>query len=208
MKQLLLRLWQWLGKLLGAEPTPTPGYRRETDGLPAPRDGQAAASPAAAPPVAAAAPPPVTLPPPSPPQLDLHAGEAPRFSRKASLLTKPEGRLYRSLLRAVGGDYTVMAKVRLWDFLWLENEPPDRREYLSRLSCRHVDFLLCESDTLKPLLAIELDDYSHKKPEAQAADRFKDELFAVAGLPLLRLDHPNYPPAQLRAKLTACLVQP
>lgn len=32
MKQLLLRLWYWLGRLLGA--SDSPGYKRETDGLP------------------------------------------------------------------------------------------------------------------------------------------------------------------------------
>jgi hypothetical protein len=133
--------------------------------------------------------------------MDLHTGEAARYSRKASLLTKPEGRLYRSLLLAVEGEYQVMSKVRLWDFIWLENDPPERGKHLGRLSSRHVDFLLCEPLTLKPLLAIELDDYSHKKPEAIAADQYKDELFANAGLPLLRLPQPNIPPRRLREQI-------
>jgi hypothetical protein len=131
----------------------------------------------------------------------LHAGQAARFSRKASILTRPEGILYRSLLRAVGEKYQVMAKVRLWDFIWLENEPPNRKEYLARLSCRHVDFLLCESHTLKPLLAIELDDRSHHTPKGEADDRFKDELLVAAGLPLLRLDQPTYTPRILRERV-------
>ncbi len=113
--------------------------------------------------------------------------------------------LYRSLVRAVEDRYQVMAKVRLWDFIWLENYPAERRHVLGNLSCRHVDFLLCEPNTLKPLLVIELDDHSHLKPEAQAADRFKDAVFAGAGLPLLRLDHPNYSVRHLRDHIAAKL---
>ena len=81
----------------------------------------------------------------------------------------------------------------------------ERRHVLGNLSCRHVDFLLCEPYTLKPLLVIELDDHSHLKPEAQAADRFKDAVFAGAGLPLLRLDRPNYSASQLRDQIAAKL---
>ena len=95
--------------------------------------------------------------------------------------------------------------MRLWDFIWLENDPAERRHLLGNLSCRHVDFLLCEPYTLKPLLVIELDDHSHLKPEAQAADRFKDAVFAGAGLPLLRLDHSNYSVRHLRDLITAKL---
>ncbi len=90
-----------------------------------------------------------------------------------------------------------MAKVRLWDFAWLVSEPPERKQHLSRLSCRHVDFLLCTPEALKPLLVIELDDYSHKTDYAQESDRYKNQLFAAAGLPILRLNQPNYPPRRL-----------
>jgi len=215
MRQLLLRFWRWLGGLLGTDapsaPTSPGRYRRETNGLPADRrrttdDGLFL--PQHAQPQMRAAdgqPPAVPLPPSPPPQLDLHTNEPAQFGRKQSILTKPEGLLYRSLVRVVAGRYQVMAKVRLWDFIWLNNHPPERRQLLGNLSCRHVDFLLCETHTLKPLLVIELDDSSHLKPEAQAADQFKDAVFAAAGLPLLRLDRPDYSATHLRDRIAACL---
>lgn len=191
MKQLLIRFWRWLGQILGLDAAPP---YRETDGLPRPT-----APPVSPPPtLVPVAPPSPPLPPPRPPELALQSSDPAQFSYKSSILTKSEGLLYRSLMRAVDGRYQVMSKVRLWDFIWLDNYPAERRHILSNLSCRHVDFLLCEPDTLRPRLVIELDDYSHKKPEARAADQFKNELFRAAGLPLLRLDHPNYPPRRLR----------
>lgn len=214
MKQLLTRLWQWLINLFGAKGAQR---RRETDGLPpaarpiglpptapppAPPQVQA---PAALPP--SIAPPAPTLPPPAPPQLDLHTGEPPRFGRKASVLTKAEQRFYHSLLLAAGSRYAILPKVRLWDFIWLVNEPPDRKQYLNRLSCRHVDFLLCEPGTLAPWLVIELDDRSHQRPEAQAADQFKNELFEAVGLPLWRVSpqESGYRSALLRDQIETLL---
>jgi hypothetical protein len=190
MKQLLIRFWQWLGRVLGIETTAPPA--------------QSTGSPPVAPPPAAG-PPPVTLPPPKPPEFDLHTSEVPIYGRKSSILTQPEQRLYKSLLTAVGGDHQVMSKVRLGDFVWLTNDPPDRKQHLNKIWCRHVDFLICEPLTLAPRLVIELDDYSHKNPQAQANDQFKDELFASAGLPILRLNHPNYPPRILRDRIAAAL---
>ncbi len=196
MKSLLLRFWQWLGRLLGQDTkaSATPQATGDTPGEAAP---QAQTS----------APPAVTLPPPLPPQMDLHADEAAQHSRKASILTPREGRFYPSLLSAVGSDYTVMSKVRLWDFIKLENDPPERKQYINRLSCRHVDFLLCEPVTLKPLLVIELDDSSHQDQNSFAADndRYKNELFANAGMPLLRLPRTDYSPRQLRNKIEEAL---
>lgn len=199
MKSLLLRFYRWLGRLLGQDTkyeirdtTPSDEFRATNDGL---RQNAPPAGPAA--PSAAS----VTLPPPLPPQMDIHAGETAQFGRKASILTRNEEKLYRSLLSALRSDYQVMSKVRLWDILWLTNEPPDRKQHLGRLSCRHVDFLICEPLTLKPLLAIELDDHSHQNAYAQESDRYKNELFAAARLPLLRLPHSNYPPRQLRNKI-------
>lgn len=201
MKPLLLRLYHWLGRLLGLDAAPGAPPRHETSGLPRPPATPISPPPLLPPP----APPAPAIPPPPQPQLDLHSQEPAQFSRKSSILTKPEALLYRSLVRAVEGRYQIMAKVRLWDFIWLENYPAERRHLLGNLSCRHVDFLLCEPETLKPLLVIELDDASHLKPEAQAADRFKDAVFAGAGLPLLRLDHPAYTVGHLRQQIAVNL---
>src|SRR5690606_24399365 len=140
MKSLLLRFWQWLGRILGQE-TAADDRRPTTDHGPQTTDGAAPPSELGTPNSSLVTP--VTLPPPLPPQMDIHAGEQAQFGRKASVVTQPEGRLYRSLLLAAADEYTVLSKVRLWDFIWLVNEPPERKQHLGRLSCRHVDFLLC-----------------------------------------------------------------
>jgi hypothetical protein len=208
---LLQRFWRWLLALFQPD-----GRRRETDGLPGDKRQQTDAyptprDPLPAPPVVA-----VPVPPAVAPGDDSSSGRLPavgghllftfdlpisddaQFSVWASLLTQREQVTYRTLLHAFAGRYQVMAKVRLWDFIHLDNEPAQAREYRTRLSCRHVDFLLCEPSTLRPRLGIELDDHSHRSVKGQADDRFKNDLFAAAGLPLLRLDQPNYTARVLR----------
>lgn len=213
---LLQRFWHWLLSLFASDRPPT--YRRETDGLPmtdgrrqddARREDSAAGPPPAAvtslpPPGAGAAPAVDAQPPVSalvPPNFDLPISDDALFSVCASILTRREAVTYRTLLRAVGGRFQVMAKVRLGDFIHLDNDPAQARDYRTRLFCRHVDFLLCEPYTLRPRLAIELDDHSHNSVKGQADDRFKDDLFAAAGLPLLRLDKPNYTARMLRERV-------
>ena len=220
MKQLLLRLYHWLGRLLGE--LDTPRYRRETDGLP--RGG---ARPTAAlpprphlrmrtppseahhqPPSAPAECPSSDAPPaPTPsPSFDLHTDEAPRFALSRSVLTPSEQRFYMTLLRAVDNQYSILAKVRLGDIVWLVNNPPDRKRHQSRVWCNHVDFLLWDRASLKPRLAIELDDPSHKLPERAAQDQFKNDLFDAVGLPLLRVElESSYRADVLREQIAAKL---
>ncbi len=247
MKQLLLRLYHWLGRLLGE--LDTPRYRRETDWLPRGGKQSAAAAPprphlrmrtppgeghrqppsvsaecasSDAPPgeghhrlpsvpaeCASSDAPLATIPQPSDPlqpSFDLHTGEAPRFALSRSVLTPPEQRFYISLLRAVDNQYSILAKVRLGDIVWLVNDPPDRKRHQSRVWCKHVDFLLCDRVGLKPRLAIELDDPSHRYPDHAARDQFKNDLFAAVGLPLLRVElESSYRADVLRSQIAAKL---
>jgi hypothetical protein len=51
---------------------------------------------------------------------------------------------------------------------------------------------------MKPRCGVELDDSSHARPDRQERDVFVDEVFEVAGLPLLRVPAKSaYSPAAL-----------
>ena len=93
----------------------------------------------------------------------------------------------RAIRRAVAGDYTILMKVRLGDFVWLANEPQERKFHNNQVQCKHVDFLLCDKVMIEPLLVIELDDSSHRNYDHADRDKFKDETFDAIGLPIIRL---------------------
>ncbi|MGI5917257.1 MAG: DUF2726 domain-containing protein [Anaerolineae bacterium] len=86
----------------------------------------------------------------------------------------------------------------------------DRRRalaYNNRIDRKHVDFLLCDPQTMAPLLGIELDDSSHRRPDRRARDELVDRIFESAGLPLLRVParFDGYNAATLREKIDEIL---
>lgn len=60
---------------------------------------------------------------------------------------------------------------------------PEHRRYLVRA---HVDVLLCTPDE-DPLCGIELDSILHDNTHAQRRDFLKNEIFNIAGIPLIRI---------------------
>ncbi len=109
------------------------------------------------------------------------------FIKKSSLLTKTEARFYLILKEILQNDYLIFSKVKIGDdILYLPNYSFQREANRNRIKSRHVDFLICNNYT-KPLLAIELDDYTHNRTSRIERDNFIDEVFEDAGLPILHI---------------------
>ncbi len=90
------------------------------------------------------------------------------------------------ILSSLGGSRLIIqSKVRLADVFFVAR-PNENRAYFSRIAQKHLDFLICDSVTMKPLLGIELDDSSHKRESRQERDDFVDQVFEAASFPLLR----------------------
>lgn len=66
-------------------------------------------------------------------------------------------------------------------------ERKERWGLRNRVKSRHVDFVICDKQNIKPLLAIELDDSTHRRKDRKESDEFKDEIFEDMELPLLRI---------------------
>ncbi len=111
----------------------------------------------------------------------------PVYQKQKSILTPSESIFHKVLKKAVDSQYQIFAKVRLADFVWLVNESETQKYHLNQILGRHIDFLLCNNDSLSPMLCIELDDKSHELPDHQERDNFKNRLFESVGLPLLRV---------------------
>lgn len=58
---------------------------------------------------------------------------------------------------------------------------------------KHVDFVICDRATIRPLVAVELDDASHTRSDRVTRDEFVDAALTAAGLPLMRIRaHASY----------------
>lgn len=125
------------------------------------------------------------------------------YRLRDDFLSPAELNFYRALQTAVADWATVFTKVNLGDLFYANTgDQGQNQAYRNRISRKHLDFLLCDPDTLRPLLGIELDDSSHNRPDRQQRDQFVDGVFAAAGLPLVhvRVSH-SYSPNRLRAFL-------
>lgn len=119
--------------------------------------------------------------------------------RGDALLTQGELAFYQVLRAAVGNAYTICPKIRLADII---ETRPFSQAYHNKIDRKHVDFLLCDPFTLRPVAGIELDDSSHQKASAQKRDADKDAAFRASGLPLIRITaRSSYDPAEIRQRL-------
>lgn len=119
--------------------------------------------------------------------------------RNDALLTERELKFYGALRLAVGNTYTICPKIRLADIFEVR---PFSQAYHNKIDRKHVDFLLCDPVTLRPIAGVELDDSTHQRADAQKRDADKDAAFRAGGLPLIRIPaRGSYNPHEIRSML-------
>lgn len=99
-------------------------------------------------------------------------------------LSPAELSFYQVLKNLLGSRMVIQSKVRLADIFFV-SQPQKYRTFFAKISQKHLDFLVCEAETMQPVFGVELDDSSHDTPSRKKRDRFVDEVFATAKLPLL-----------------------
>ena len=116
-------------------------------------------------------------------------------------LSPAEASFYRVLRLAAGERFIICPKVRLGDLLFVA-EGKSGQGARNRIDRKHLDFVLLNPETLRPVAALELDDSSHSRASAKASDEFKDRALAAVGLPLVRVPvRRSYELAEIRALL-------
>ena len=102
---------------------------------------------------------------------------------------------YETILFSILGDFckkynfVLLSKVRLADFIQPLNTSnrSDFLHWFNRIAAKHVDFLVCDPKTIKPLCAVELDDYTHQYKSRQERDEFVDNVYRSMQLPILHI---------------------
>lgn len=103
-----------------------------------------------------------------------------------SFLSRAELSFYGVLRLAVGDSMVICPKVSLKDIFYVTSRE-NQQTWRNKIDRKHVDFLLCDPPTLRPLLGIELDDVSHQREKTQVRDAFVETVFESADLPFLRM---------------------
>jgi hypothetical protein len=127
--------------------------------------------------------------PPSNKTDDLHTYPIyvePPYRLRDDFLSPAEHSFYLVLHHMVAGHLAICPKVSLGDIFFVVR-PHENRGAWNKIDRKHVDFLLCEPKTMKPVCGVELDDNSHTRPDRVERDLFVEDVFYAADLPLIRV---------------------
>jgi len=104
------------------------------------------------------------------------------------ILTAAETKFFRALQAAVGKQYTIFPQLPLWTLIQPEsNDPNAARAFNNRINLKRIDFVLVDSTSLMPCVAIELDDRSHQREDRQKRDAFVDQVLTQAGIRIVHI---------------------
>jgi uncharacterized protein DUF2726 len=132
--------------------------------------------------------------------LSLRDGPLP-YERRGVLLSPAEIHFLRSLQLAVREDWLIFSMVRLADIIKVRPKTHKFHSWNRRIQGKHLDFVLCDLETLDVKLAIEVEDPA-AWGDGLRRDRFVNTALAAAGVPLLRVRvQEKYETAVLRKDL-------
>jgi hypothetical protein len=109
------------------------------------------------------------------------------YRARPYLLSKAEYSFYRVLQEAIGNEGVIFAKVRLADLVDVESGCPQWQTAFNKIQSKHIDFVLCDPRSIKPLVLIELNDSSHNSQNRQARDNDLAMICESASLPLVTI---------------------
>jgi hypothetical protein len=125
------------------------------------------------------------------------------YHLRDDFLSPAEISFYHILRNVAGEGATICPKVSLDDLFYAKTgDWKENQRWRNKINRRHVDFLVCDPQTMRPILGVELDDASHQRAERRKRDRLVDQVFSAAGLPLARVPaQAQYNTSELRAYL-------
>lgn len=120
------------------------------------------------------------------------------------ILTLAEQTFWLALQQCLPEGILLFSKVRLADIVNVRKglDAKKRFSYFNRISRKHIDFILCSEASLHPVLAIELDDTSHRRESVALNDKKKDDILKGAKIGILRIRaRRKYNTADLKQKI-------
>jgi hypothetical protein len=103
-----------------------------------------------------------------------------------SVLTEKETAFYYSLTPILFKlRLNVFAKMRIADIVHIPSNHPQYMKWFNKIKSKHIDFIICKET--RPVLLIEVDDYTHDRLSRKKRDEFVDKIFHTLNLPILHI---------------------
>lgn len=109
------------------------------------------------------------------------------YGRKDFLMTKAENEFFSLLKEVLKDRYQIFPQVHLTALLDEKKvKGQNWKAAFRHINGKSVDFVVCDQNYTRPLLAIELDDFSHDAEDRRSRDVEVERIFENANMPLLR----------------------
>lgn len=116
------------------------------------------------------------------------------YYRVKSILTDAESVLYRLMLRefnsklnCINKSVVIFSKVRIADIINVNKDVKNHKKLFYDLAYKHIDFVICDAETLDIVCAVELDDVYHNREDRQKRDILVNRAFSESGIRLFRI---------------------
>jgi hypothetical protein len=129
------------------------------------------------------------------------------YALRDDFLSPSELSFYKILRIVMPNEFVIFTKVALKDIFFVtEKDRSKQSTYMNKISKKHVDFLVCNAESMKPICGIELDDTSHERQDRVIRDKFVNQVFKNAQLPLIRYTNKrSYVLSEVEGKLQAII---
>lgn len=111
------------------------------------------------------------------------------FRRKQQLFTQVEHTFLQLIEQAVGNEFRIVCRVRLSDLLTVRQQAKKKQATLAitRAAGKQLDFVLCDRENMRPILAIDLVHKQGKEGYKTQPDFFVTGALDAAGVPHARI---------------------
>ena len=112
-----------------------------------------------------------------------------QYERREYIMTKAEHNFFLMLSQSFQGKYHVFPQVHLSSILDEKKvKGQNWKAAFKHINGKSVDFVICDKQYAKPIIAVELDDWSHNSESRRTRDEEVERIFAAASLPLVRFN--------------------
>lgn len=107
------------------------------------------------------------------------------YKKRDDFLSASELSFYRTLNTYLEGKAMICPKVAVKEIVFIgKGIGKEYMKFFNYIAKKHVDFVLCDWETMQIKCAVELDDKSHQREARKQRDAFLDRVFETAQIPL------------------------
>jgi very-short-patch-repair endonuclease len=123
------------------------------------------------------------------------------YELRPLVMTNTEADFFKKLNEVASERYFVFPQVHLSALFDHRVKGQEWKYAFSHINGKSVDYILCDKQSLKPVYAIELDDYTHQYADRIERDSEVERIFKLTQLPLVRFRNSNVSQSEIIAAL-------